>query len=133
MLLLLWHCIQRILISHWMFSDIAPSHSWVEIKVIFIHVVHWIKHILGSLQGWYMWDPMETKILIFVFTRSFLALTSSSSRSVASSLAQFFMACFLNYDNHSIIPYLEFLDSFNLVLKLGTVCHDDKNENLKWK
>ena len=40
MLLLLWHCLQRLLIdpwdeiflwsNHWMFSNIAPSYYWVE-------------------------------------------------------------------------------------------------------
>ena len=36
------------------------------------------------------------------------------------------MSCFFKYEKHSIIPCLEVLDSFKLVIKLGTVFYYDK-------
>ena len=50
---------------------VPQCHIYFDI-LAFIYASHYTEHILGSLQGWYMWDPMEVEILILLYlTKSF--------------------------------------------------------------
>ena len=53
------------------FQLVPQCHISVDI-LSFVQASNYIEHILGILQGWYMWDPMETKIILLDFTKSFL-------------------------------------------------------------
>ena len=144
MLLLLWHLLRRILIApwdeiflwsnHWMFSDITPSHSWVEFSrsssymlVISLDISLGVfKDDTCEIQWRQKYSSLFWLGLSFAFLWLHLCLDLQLFLWHSSS-------CFFKYGKHSIIPCLEVIDSFKLVLKLGTVCYYDKNENLKWK
>ena len=48
---------------------VTQCHLSIDIISI-IQDGHCTEHILGILQGWYMWDPMETEIILLDLTKS---------------------------------------------------------------
>ena len=132
MLLLLWHCLRRLLIApwyeiflwsnHWMFSDIAPSHFWVE----FSRSSSYILFIASNTSlGLFKDDTCEIQwrwkySYLFWLGLSFVLLWLHLYLDL-----QLFLwhssSCLFKYGKHSIIPCLEVLNHLNLVLKIGTV------------
>ena len=144
MLLLLWRCLRRLIIApwdeiflwsnHWMFSDIAPSHSWVDFSSSSPYILFIASNIsLGVFKDdtcEIQWRQKYSSFFLLGLSFSLLWLH------LCLDLQLFLWhssSCFFKYGKHSIIHFLEVLDSFKLVLKLGTVFYYDKNENLKWK
>ena len=68
----LWSEIEWSLSSVSSHSSIVSSMPYFFIIISFVQDGHCIEHILGSLQGWYMWDPMEVEIILLTLTKSFL-------------------------------------------------------------